>query len=337
MPLLDDDRLVFRFPEIDEDASFEIDFQRTLRIPDTDRDYPLPPGFGRFPLEHVEDHPALPEHTRRRGGVLLPMWQAEAMWLNFNHRGERLPVAVKVAAGKINAVTGEPWTTPLNRDPQDYVVCPEQPWLDGFAVEPGVIRQFVAMPLGVGYSAEEQLTGEAEWGGLQISVTPLKQDVWERIRSRENRSVRFGINPALQERGDMGFGAGGRMRQEICVDRRKLADWDQRATQRVFVTLWHASQWRDLTGRPAPTEPPLAKDYADAGLPWFEYYGRGSEAAPGSERLRGLVGPHIFEKIFEKNAGASLSESKDVETGEPTPIGPGAPGPRQIKSPSGKL
>ena len=70
MPLLDDDRLVFRFPEIGTVSAFEIDFQRTLRIPDTDRDYPLPPGFGRFPLEHVEDHPALPEHTRRRGGVL---------------------------------------------------------------------------------------------------------------------------------------------------------------------------------------------------------------------------------------------------------------------------
>ena len=63
--------------------------------------------------------------------------------------GGDLPVAVKVAAGKINAVTGETWTAPLNRNPQDYVVWPEQPWLDGFAIEPGVIRQFVAMPLGL--------------------------------------------------------------------------------------------------------------------------------------------------------------------------------------------
>ena len=33
-----------------------------------------------------------------------------------------------------------------------------------------MIRQFVAMPLGAGYTAEEQITGEAEHGGLQIVV-----------------------------------------------------------------------------------------------------------------------------------------------------------------------
>jgi hypothetical protein len=40
------------------------------------------------------------------------------------------------------------------------MVSPEQPWLDGFAIEKGVIRQFVAMPLGDGYSVEEQVTGD---------------------------------------------------------------------------------------------------------------------------------------------------------------------------------
>jgi hypothetical protein len=331
MPLLDDDRLVFRFPEIDEDASFEIDFQRTLRIPDTDRDYPLPPGFGRFPLEHVEDHPALPEHTRRRGGVLLPMWQAEAMWLNFNHRGEKLPVAVKVAAGKINAVTGEPWTTPLNRDPQDYVVCPEQPWLDGFAVEPGVIRQFVAMPLGVGYSAEEQLTGQAEWGGLQISVTPMKQDVWERMKRPQFQADAASLSEVCMSYAceEMGLGAGGRMRQRIEADVHKLDHWDQRATQRVFVTFWHASYWQPLTGRPAPTHPPLARDYAAAGLPWFEHYGRGGEAATGSDRLRGL---RSVASVYSDKEGVPLPGSEDVAVSDFLRFGPAAKTPRPVKS-----
>ena len=57
------------------------------------------------------------------------------------------------------------WSLHLNRDPQDYMVLPEQPWLDGYCVEKGVIRQFVAMPLGEGYSGEEQITGAAEHGG----------------------------------------------------------------------------------------------------------------------------------------------------------------------------
>jgi hypothetical protein len=43
-------------------------------------------------------------------------------------------------------------------------VAPKHPWLDGYCVEKGVIRQFVAIPLGEGYSLEEQLTGEAEFG-----------------------------------------------------------------------------------------------------------------------------------------------------------------------------
>jgi len=177
MPILKHNRLIFRFPQIEEKARFSIDFQRTLRIPDSAETYPLPPGFGSFPVRHVEDHTnKLPAQTTSRGGAFLPMWQAEAMWLNFSNHGPGwdldFPVAIKVAAGKINAVTGEAWRTGLHRDPQDYMVSPEQRWLDGFAIEKGVIRQFVAMPLGDGYSVEEQVTGAAEWGGLQISVAP---------------------------------------------------------------------------------------------------------------------------------------------------------------------
>jgi len=52
---LQNQNLVFTFPEIHPKARLEISFQRTLRIPDTDRAYPLPPGLGSFPLEHVDD------------------------------------------------------------------------------------------------------------------------------------------------------------------------------------------------------------------------------------------------------------------------------------------
>jgi hypothetical protein len=79
MPTLEHNRLVFRFPQIEEKARFSIDVQRTLRIPDSDETYPLPPGLGSFPLRHVEDHAdKLPVQTTSRGGVILPMWQAEA-------------------------------------------------------------------------------------------------------------------------------------------------------------------------------------------------------------------------------------------------------------------
>ena len=149
-----------------------IEFQRTLRIPDDGKDYPLPPGLGRFPLRHVDDHAArLPEAWRRRGGVMTPMHQAEALWINFH---SRYPFAVKVATGKVCAITGDVWVNHLNRGPQDYLVLPDQPWLDGYCVEKGIIRQFVAMPLGEGYTVEEQLTGAARHGGLQIVAYPMK-------------------------------------------------------------------------------------------------------------------------------------------------------------------
>ena len=64
------------------------------------------------------------------------------------------PNALKVAVGKVNAVSGQPWSErlkPEDRDGnQDYLVVPEQPWLDGINSGDGTIRQFVAMPLGDG-------------------------------------------------------------------------------------------------------------------------------------------------------------------------------------------
>ncbi len=160
---LRDDQLVFRFPDVHSRAELSIDFQRTLRIPDDGTAHFLPPGLGQFPLHHVDDYrETTPAEWVVHGGVFFPMHQAEATWLYFN--GD-YPMTVKVGAGKINAVTGRQWRNKLAKL-QDYLVTPDQPWLDGFNVRKGMIRQFVAMPLGEGYTAEEQLTGKAQHGGI---------------------------------------------------------------------------------------------------------------------------------------------------------------------------
>ena len=52
---LENDRLVFSFPEVHDEAHCGIEFQRTLRIPDDGKDYRLPPGLGCFPLRHLDD------------------------------------------------------------------------------------------------------------------------------------------------------------------------------------------------------------------------------------------------------------------------------------------
>ncbi len=101
-------QLVFSFPEIHRDARCTIDFQRTLRLPDDNKEYPLLPGLGSFPLMHVDDlGERLPAAWEAHGGVFFPMYQAEAMWINFN---SDYPFAIKIAAGKINAITGDSWS-----------------------------------------------------------------------------------------------------------------------------------------------------------------------------------------------------------------------------------
>ena len=293
--------LKFSFPEVHPEAKLQIDFQRTLRIPDDGKDYPLPPGLGQFPIKHVDDFAKkVPQLWLEHGGVMLPMYQSEALWLNFDSNyilGHRTsyPFAIKVASGKINAVTGDSWTNWLQRNPQDYMVSPEQPWLDGYCVEKGFIRQFVAMPLGAGYSAEEQITGSGEHGGIQLVVYPMKRKVFEH-RFPKIEPVKEPLVYKMYQQIDlkspvapgMGLAPGGRMRQEIYDDPFDLDDWEMDNKSRCFVHIANSLAWRSITGETPPTVPFTAKEYTKFGLPWFDYYSDNSTALKGSEKLKGL-------------------------------------------------
>ncbi len=293
-----DGQLEFSFPEIHPRARMTINFQRTLRIPDDDKTYPLPPGLGAFPLRHVDDHAAnVPTPWLQRGGVMLPMYQSEAMWLSFDSQmidghWESYPFAVKVATGKQCSVSGKAWNDGLRRSPQDYMVIPTQPWLDGYVVEKGLIRQFVAMPLGSGYSAEEQITGQAEHGGLQLAVYPMKREVFERrfpkhkrrVRSMKMRCMSLAAASALGA-ADMGLAPGGRMRQEIFDDPFDEDDWELDATSRCFVHLCNSLVWNSITGSHPPHPAPTSKQYTQAGFPWFDYYDDGATAVAGAPAL----------------------------------------------------
>src|SRR5215216_4501578 len=48
-------------------------FQRTLRIPDDGKNYPLPPGLGTFPVCKVSDYAdRVPKSWVAHGGVFIP-------------------------------------------------------------------------------------------------------------------------------------------------------------------------------------------------------------------------------------------------------------------------
>jgi hypothetical protein len=312
--------LNFGFPGVHDEASCSIDFQRTLRIPDDNKPYALPPGLGRFPVKHIDDYaPKLPEDWVTHGGVFIPMYQSEALWINFHGS---YPCAVKIAAGKINAVDGSSWSKQLSKREQDYVVIPEQPWLDGFNVTEDFIRQFVAMPLGEGYTAEEQVTGTAEHGGLQIIVYPMKRERYVQLLTKSSEGPDFRNSDDYLDMDSfaslsMGLAPGGIMRQEINDDSHGVDVWDQENGLRCFVHLVNSAVYTEITGTAPPHKPPTAKEYTAAGLPWFKFY---SDAATigGSKALGGLTS--IGAKIVQKT-GQPLQNNESVTPVKVKPIG----------------
>ena len=357
MLTLENDRLVVRFPEVHADAHCTIEFQRTLRIPDDNRVHGLPPGLGAFPLFHVDDYAArLPANWAGHGGVFLPMYQAEAMWIRFH---STYPFAVKIATGKINAVSGEAWTPRLQPGAhsgsisklvtrhlgadsgaaQDYVTVPDQPWLDGFNVGKGQIRQFVAMPLGSGYTVEEQITGEAVHGGLQLIVYPLDARYYTPPRP-DTRSVLGGlwngyagdclmanasyacaeslsVNACSAQSAQMGLAPGGLMRQEVYADRHGIEKWDQAHSAKCFVHLLNSQQFERVTGRKPPTQALTAENYTRAGLPWYDYYAEGHQALPGADKLKRL---DSVAALGHKNGEQPLPEDGPVVTPHVVPL-----------------
>lgn len=279
---LEDDALVL--------GPAQVRFMRTLRVPESGMSA-LPPGLGTFPLRRVADYPrTAPEAWLRRGGVMLPIYQREAMWLSF---GSAEPVALQVGVGMVSAVSGTAWSDRLRTDPQDYVVLPEQPWLDGINAGDGWIRQFVAVPLGSGATVEGQVTGEEVHGGVQLRAVGLAPEAlraWEEGQRRRGALFQdaglLGAVPMAAAVPDMGLGAGGRMRQEVYVDDRPVGDYDETRSWRVFVHLCSPLQWTQITGELPPPTPADRDAYTALGLPWFDYFDAEEEDLPAPEVLR---------------------------------------------------
>ncbi|MBG0850739.1 hypothetical protein I2W78_02435 [Streptomyces spinoverrucosus] len=283
-------------------------FIRTLRLPETGT-HPLPPGLGEYPLRRVADHAdTVPEQWRARGGVMLPVYLREAMWLSF--AGTTEPAALQVGMGKVCAVSGRPWSDRLARDPQNYVVLPRQPWLDGINSGKGTVRQFVAVPLGLGATVEGQVTGEEVWGGVQLRSFPLNDAALAAWREQERRRAEraramplapggYGAAPAPmaspaapggppRAAAAMGLGVGGSMRQEVYRDDRPPADWAARPAGRVFVHLVTPPEWRRITGEAPPPSPVDRAAYTRAGLPWYDYYDQDAEDLAAPDTLSGV-------------------------------------------------
>jgi hypothetical protein len=316
-------RIVDNRVEIGE--RFAISFQRTLRIPDDGREYPLPPTLGVFAARRVRDYqdrlPAEWLDQEQGEAVFIAMYQREALWLAFEAPSWK-PCAVKIGVGRVNALTGEAWREGLHAGPQDYLVCPLQPWLDGIKTGEGRVRQFVAMPLGQGYTVEGQLTGEERHGGLQVAVYDPKPGRFpDKPPPPSGPQVLAAVGPGLggpmssappAPVQGMGLAAGGQMQQKIYPDPHGLDTWDLSSAGGLNVFIVNSLQYTQITGEPPPSSPVSARTYTEYGFPWFALYDEALDSLPATDALAGVQTVRQIDEGREIPPGDE-DQSADIE------------------------
>jgi len=258
---------------------FSVAFQRTLRVPADGSSYPLPPSLGRLPVARL----GAPE-AGDGAGFGVPLYQREALWLAFGGAWWK-PNAVQIGVGGVNALSGQAFSPPLTSDPQNYLVCPDQPWLDGINAGKGFVRQFVAVPLGSGLTVEGRLTGTERLGGIQLRVYEPKPG-----RFPDHPPDRHGtpLEGRPQASARLGLAAGGTIAQKIYPDPYGVETWDPGTAASVSIALLNSEQFQALTGREPPPSPVSAALYTEHGLPWFHLYEEAMGDIDRSELLAGV-------------------------------------------------
>jgi hypothetical protein len=296
-----------------------LSLQRTLRIPDDGRRYPLPPGLGQFAIHAAAAHRGRVPETWDERHFFVPMFQREALWIGFDAAPWK-PNAVKVGIGLIDTVSGGRFERPLHRDPQDYLVCPPQLWLDGINAGDGFVRQFVAMPLGLGYTVEAQVSGAEQYGGIQFYIYEPKAGLFpdEPPPASATRDLaRRGWNQPKS--GELGLGAGGQLTQKVYADPHGVDVWDQDHVGTAFVHLVNTDQYRAITGEALPPSPIDARAYTERGLPWFELYDEERADLPPSETLAEV---RSIDTIADRDATPlPRDDSLDVSAEQIRPLG----------------
>jgi hypothetical protein len=279
------------FEEIQVGRFAKISFMRTLRVPDDGKSYPLPMGLGRFPIHRVADYAEkVPNSWLKEGGFFIPMYQGEAMYMNFEGVDWH-PNIAKICVGRINAITAEKYSNELSSIKQDYVVIPDQRWLDGVATGKDKVRQFVAMPLGKGYTIEAQITDEEIYGGFQITVFDAKDDKFpdRDIESEVNLLGRRKVAVLYQDGEIMGIAPGGIIDLQIFQDPYGMHTWDSQKNATFTVHLVNSHIYKSITGFDPPQKSIDADTYQRLGYPWFHYY---DETSPTVEP------PSAFKRLL---------------------------------------
>ncbi|MDE2805530.1 MAG: hypothetical protein OXN18_10340 [Gemmatimonadota bacterium] len=145
----------------------------------------------------------------------------------------------------------------------------------------------------------------------------MKREVYEklpgptRLSASDVGDICYSPSPAPYR--EMSLAPGAQMEQEIYDDEYGVDAWYEQHTSRCFVTIANSMQWLAITGEHPPTTPPTARQYTDAGLPWFDYYDGDRKAIAGSESLAGLKS--VAETGLEQGE-SPLAENDPVDVPE---------------------
>jgi hypothetical protein len=281
----------------------------------------LPANLGSFPIYKVKEFESQGIEDKvdwNKDDYFMPMYQCEALWLNFDRYTSRMkgPYATMIGSGKINAITGKQIEDFKLEESQNYVVVPPQPWLDGWKDEDGKVYQFVAAELGGGQTVEGQITGEEKVGGIQISVFKAKEGEnlvpestprhfpttedgpifypgigWPRGRRRRWPTNTMYDGPrvyALSPVSSMGLGRGGQIKQKIYDDPYGLDVWKEDPVETRTVHIVNSKDFTTLTGKSPPITPISHETYQRFGYSWFDVW---------DQELKDVVGSDVFSKL----------------------------------------
>jgi len=267
---------------------------RTLRVPDSEgKTYQLPPSIGHFPLVACKDTAA---PLAWANDYMFPMYNSEAMWMSFNDRGT--PHAVIMTASGVNVVTGEIITDidkmSLVAEPQNYMVVPSQPWIDGIKHADGKVRQFVGVSFASGKTLGQQVAGFKD-DTIKLTFFPSKNPDKHRSfgmmrgMSLNSSCMAFACaDSGGMESMSMGVGAGGEIEQKIYPDKYGINEWNPEQPVRFNIRIVNALMWEALTGKNPPYQPFTATDYQYHSFPWFKLYDEQKSDTKPSEVLAAI-------------------------------------------------
>lgn len=244
--------------EIQVGESLTIAFEATLRIPEDGEHYVVPSGLAPLPFYRTEDFAdRVPVRWKKRSGIMIPLHPWEATWICLSSRSWR-PNAIKVRVGNLNGLTGRRYRSRLSAKPQDYLVCPQEPWIDRVHLGRQGLRQLIA-PAYAGHVAHSriQLAVFEPGAGRFPEGTPHDDSAAHQLYLTDNRAPRA-----------LCLGARWPVSEWIQPDPYGIETWDQDCVTLLDVYVMDSASFHEVTGKEPPASPISRRDYESFKIPW---------------------------------------------------------------------